>query len=165
MPPRTSARTPQVSLTLPFNALSGSSSSQTCSLLLSRCNDALWCFQLLAGLFGCWFSIFKQGHDAFIHRGVSQSWQLWYNLLLFTCVVSNPHTVISYTGQMWPCKLSLSRKSFMDILPEYWVYSSVCVCACVFVTNEDINLNDDRYYKVKVTYEDIASCPHFSKRL
>ncbi len=35
------------------------------------------------------------------------------------------------------------------------------MCARVFVTNEDINLNDDGYYKVKVTYEDIASCPHF----
>lgn len=73
---------------------------QTCSLLLTRYNDALWCFQLLAGLFGCWFFSFKHGHDAFIHRGVSQSWQLWYNLLPFACVVSNPHAVISYTEHL-----------------------------------------------------------------
>ncbi len=51
------------------------------------------------------------------------------------------------------------------------VYVCICVyvCVCGFVTNEDIKFvywhRYDRYYKVKVTYEDIAPCPHFSKRL
>ncbi len=48
------------------------------------------------------------------------------------------------------------------------VCARVCVCAHIFVTNEDINVYNntyDRYYKEKVTYEDISPCPHFLKHL
>ncbi len=36
----------------------------------------------------------------------------------------------------------------------------------VFVTNQDIDLyNDTGMTQVKVTFQDIDPCPHFSKRL
>ncbi len=36
---------------------------------------------------------------------------------------------------------------------------------CVFVNDQDINVYNDRYYKEKVIFQDIAPCPYISKRL
>ncbi len=52
----------------------------------------------------------------------------------------------------------------MCVCERECVCARVCVCAHIFVTNEDINVyNDkyDRYYKEKVTYEDISHVPTF----
>ncbi len=53
----------------------------------------------------------------------------------------------------------------MECPHKTWKHN-MCVCVCVrvhlFVTNEDIHLYNDTGMS---TYEDIAPCPHFSKRL
>ncbi len=76
--------------------------------------------------------------------------------------------VISTVGVHWD-KVKVSAWVCMQ---EKIISLRLCVCAqtIVFVTNEDtcvfiMTWVWHSYYKEKVTYEDIAPCTHFSKRL
>lgn len=122
-PPRTSARTPQVGSEAPSSVFCTVSFPhrpvKTRSLSLSRYSDALRSLQLPVGLLGCGFSSFRRGLDAFIHRGVSQSWQLWYNEYVSSLIrcskrsICSSHERVRMNERFWSSTDAVSIRCFL----------------------------------------------------